>query len=245
MKTKLTTPSIKKIIIALAFLPAITFSIQSHAVFCGNCATELTQIMNNIKLAASYAQQVQQYQTQLQQYQTQLTNMRLNPASVLPNDLNKLISGVGEIMSAGNSIGNSMAEVDANFSKIYKDKLTGTYAENFRTWTESSQDTLGAAMRAAGMHRDSYSSDSAALSALFAKSQTSQGTGAALQTLSEINVSQIQQTQKLSNLISSQTLAQSTYMAEQNAKQQANDDANERIGSYKLDAYPAKSNSKF
>ncbi|MES2579407.1 MAG: P-type conjugative transfer protein TrbJ [Pseudomonadota bacterium] len=245
MKTKLIAQSIKKLIIALAILPAVIFSIHANAVFCGNCATEWTQIMNNIKLAASYAQQVQQYQTQLQQYQTQLTNMRLNPASVMPDKLDKLINGIGKIMSAGNSIGDSMAEVDANFSKTYKDKLTGTYAENFRTWTESSQDTLGAAMRAAGMHRDAYASDSAALSALFAKSQTSQGTGAALQTLSEINVSQIQHTQKLENLISSQTLAQSTYMAEQNAKQQANDDANERIGSYKLDTYPSASHSKF
>ena len=236
---------IKVLAITLAFMPMFTFSIKANAVFCGNCATEVTQVMNNIKLAASYAQQVQQYQTQLQQYQTQLTNMRLNPASVLPDRLDKLISGIGKVMSAGNSIGDSMAEVDANFSKTYKDKLTGNYAENFRTWTESSQDTLGAAMRAAGMHRDSYASDSAALSALFAKSQTSQGTGAALQTLSEINVSQIQHTQKLESLISSQALAQSSFMAEQNAKQQANDDANERIGSYKLDTYPAASHSKF
>ena len=236
---------LKKLILALAFLPVLTLSFPANAVYCSNCATEPTQIMNNIKLAASYAQQVQQYQTQLQQYQTQLTNMRLNPASVAPSGLDKLISGIGKIMSAGGSIGNSMAEVDATFSKTYKDKLAGTYAENFRAWTESSQDTLGAAMRAAGMHRDAYSSDSAALSALFAKSQTSQGTVAALQTLSEINVSQIQHTQKLESLISSQTLAQSTYLAEQNAKQQANDDANERIGSYKLDTYPAASHSKF
>ena len=236
---------LKKLIIALAFFPALTLSLPANAVYCANCATEPTQIMNNIKLAASYAKQVQEYSTQLQQYQTQLTNMRLNPVSILPDGLDKLINGIGKIMSAGNSIGNSMAEVDATFSKTYKDKLAGTYAENFRTWTESSQDTLRAAMRAAGIHRDAYSSDSAALSALFAKSQTSQGTGAALQTLSEINVSQIQHTQKLESLISSQTLAQSTYLAEQNAKQQANDDANERIGSYKLDPEQKPHHTKF
>ena len=72
MKTKLTVPSIK-LIIALAFVPALTVSFPASAVFCANCAQETTQIMNNIKLAASYAQQVQQYQTQLQQYHAQLT----------------------------------------------------------------------------------------------------------------------------------------------------------------------------
>jgi len=196
----------------------ILFSNPSFAVYCSNCATEGTQIMNKIQLVASYAKQAASYSTQLQQYQAQLQNMMLNPAAIMPDDLNKLTRGIGEIMSAGNSIGNTYAEVDANFSKKYNSPVAGDFAERFKTWTTNSQDTLGSAMRAAGLQRDSYNSDTAALNALWNKSQSSQGTVAAIQTLSEINVEQIQHTRKLEELLSSQNLATSTFMASQNAK---------------------------
>jgi len=193
---------------------------SSYAATCGHCATESTQIMNKIQLVASYAKQAAAHATQLQQYQAQLQNMMLNPSAIMPDDLNKLTRGIGEIMSAGNSIGNTYAEVDSNFSKTYNSPLAGDFADRFKSWTTNSQDTLGSAMRAAGLQRDSYTSDTAALNALWNKSQSSQGTVAAIQTLSEINVEQIQHTRKLEQLLSSQNLATSTFMASQNAKAQ-------------------------
>lgn len=191
---------------------------SSYAATCGACARESTQIMNKIQLVASYAKQAAAYSTQLQQYQAQLQNMMLNPSAIMPDDLNKLTRGIGEIMSAGQSIGNTYAEVDANFSKVYNSEVAGNFADRFKSWTTNSQDTLGSAMRAAGLQRDSYNSDTAALNALWNKSQSSQGTVAAIQTLSEINVQQIQHTRKLEDLLSSQNLATSTFMASQNAK---------------------------
>jgi len=80
-----------------------------------------------------------------------------------------------------------------------------------------------------GMHRDAFASDTAALTALFNKTQTSQGTVAAVQTLSEINVAQVQQIQMLNDLISTQNLASSIYMASQNAKDKARFDANTNL----------------
>jgi len=206
--------------IASVLIISLLTANSSYAATCGHCATESTQIMNKIQLVASYAKQAAAYSTQLQQYQAQLQNMMLNPSAIMPDDLNKLTKGIGEIMSAGNSIGNTYAEVDANFSKTYNSPLAGDFADRFRSWTTNSQDTLGSAMRAAGLQRDSYTSDTAALNALWNKSQSSQGTVAAIQTLSEINVEQIQHTRKLEQLLSSQNLATSTFMASQNAKAQ-------------------------
>lgn len=184
-------------------------------------ATEVTQIMNNAELANQYAQQVQQYTTQLQQYQAQLQDLKLNPTSIMGSDLQKLVRGIGGVMGAGQSIGGTMAQIDGNFSKTFKSPLAGTFSENFKTWTTSSQDTLGAAMRAAGLHRDAYATDTAALAALYNKTQTSQGTVAAVQTLSEVNVMQVQQMQKLQDLVATQNVASSAYMAAQNSKEQA------------------------
>lgn len=212
------------LLVALAVNPAM-----ADTVYCVNCGTEWTQLVNYAELAAQSAKQVQQYSLQLQQYQAQLQNMQLNPAGVLSPEVASLINSVGSIMQSGKSIGGTMAQIDASISTKFSLPLAGKYSENFKTWTETSQDTLSAAMRAAGLHRDAYASDSAALMALYNKSQSSQGNVAALQTLSEITVMQVQQTQKLQDLLAAQNLASSTWMAAQEAKAQEKQKNNRNI----------------
>jgi P-type conjugative transfer protein TrbJ len=217
----------KRILLLIAL--AIASPAKADTVFCVNCGTEWTQLVNYAQLASQYAKQVEQYALQLQQYQAQLQNMRLNPASVMGTEVTSLINSVGSIMQSGKAIGGTMAQIDANFANKFNNPLAGTFSQNFKTWTSTSQDTLGAAMRAAGLHRDAYATDTAALQALYNKTQTSQGSVAALQTLGEITVMQVQQTQKLQDLISTQNLAANTWMASQEAKQQATVDNDEAI----------------
>lgn len=192
-------------------------------------STEITQIANNMQLTASYAQQTQQYSTQLLQYQAQMQNLMRNPTSLLGADTSKLLNGVGTIMQAGASIGGTMARIDGNFSQKYQNPLAGTFSQNFKNWTTTSTDTLGASLRSAGMHRDQFASDTEALTALFNKSQQSDGTVAAVQQLSAINAMQIQQNQKLQDLIATQNIAMSTYMAGREAKDQGAMDNNDAI----------------
>lgn len=217
----------KRVLLVVAL--AVGSPAMADTVYCVNCGTEWTQLVNYAQLASQYAKQVEQYALQLQQYQAQLQNMRLNPASVMGPQVTSLINSVGSIMQSGKAIGGTMAQIDANFSNKFNNPLAGTFSENFKTWTSTSQDTLGAAMRAAGLHRDAYATDTAALQALYNKTQTSQGSVAALQTLGEITVMQVQQTQKLQDLIATQNLAANTWMASQDAKQQATVDNDEAI----------------
>lgn len=192
-------------------------------------STEITQIMNNVELASAYAQQVQQYQTQLLQYQAQLRNLAQNPTSMLGDETAQLINGIGAVMQAGKSIGGTLAQIDSNFAQTFKSPLAGTFADNFKMWTATSVDTLGAALKTGGMHRDQFTSDTAALTALFNKSQSSTGTVAAVQQLAALNSMQIQQTQKLGDLIASQNVAASTWMAGQVSKEQAQADVTTKV----------------
>lgn len=224
----------KKLIFILFLVPA---GAMAGGAMTGG-ATEFTQILNQVQLALQYAQQVQQYTTQLQQYQAQMQNLQRNPASILGSDVSKLLNGIGGIMGAAQSIGGTMAAIDRNFSEKFQSPLAGTYSQNFKTWTTTSQDTLGAAMRAAGMQRDAYASDTAALTALFNRSQSSDGTVAAVQQLSALNAMQIQQNQKLADLLATQNIAASTYMANQNAKDQARQDVEDRLWSFKKEDAP-------
>lgn len=187
--------------------------------------TEITQIMNNVQLVNQYQKQIQQFVTQGQQFEAQLRNMEKNPSSVMAGDASALINSIGRTMTAGQSMGGSLAQIDKNFAAKFGNPTAASYSENFSSWTNTSKDTLQASMRSAGMRRDQYGSDAAALSALYDESQATGGTVAAVQTLSKINLKQIEQMQGLGDLMATQNIASSTYMAAQASKDQLKQDA--------------------
>lgn len=180
--------------------------------------TEVTQIANNIQLILQYEQQVEGYVRQGLQLEAEMKHLIQNPASLLGADIGAIINGVGSIMSAGNSIGGGMAKIDSNFASMFKSPTAKTLAQNFTRWHNTSTDTLQAAMNSAGMHRDATQSDTDNLTALYTESQATQGNLQAVQTLSKINAMQVQQLQKLQDLLATQNIASSTYMAAQTAK---------------------------
>lgn len=182
-------------------------------------ATEVTQIQNNLQLVLQYEQQVQAYLRQGQQLQAELKNLIQNPASVMGSDVGNLINGVGRVMSGGRSIGGTMEDIDRNFATTFKSPTADTLARSFSRWNETSTDTLEGALKAIGRHRSQFATDSDAIRALYNESQATEGNLQALQTLSKINTKQLEQNQKLHDLLLNQHTAASTYMAAQVAKQ--------------------------
>lgn len=234
----------KKSLLALVF----TSLVGPGASIAGTVAgfgggTEVTQIANNVQLVLQYEQQVQAYLRQGLQLQNELKNLIQNPASLMGADVGNLINGVGKIMSGGLAIGGNLAQIDKNFATTFKNPTAETLSKNFFKWHQTSTDTLEGALKAAGMHRDQYASETDALAALYNQSQATNGNLDALQTLSQINIKQIQHLQKLEDLMATQNIAASTYMAAQSAKDQAVMDMNAKysIPQYEKSKTPSKS----
>lgn len=192
-------------------------------------ATEFTQIANNIQLVMQYEQQIQHYIRQGQQYATQLQNLQKNPLSIMGSDVSNMVKGIGQIMSAGQSIGGSLAQIDKKFASTFNSPTATSFSARFLSWTDASKGTLQGAMQAAGMQRDAYASNSDALRALYDESQSKDGNLAAIQTLSKINAKQVESTMALGDLMATQNIASSTYMAAQTSKEQATLDSNRAI----------------
>ena len=186
-------------------------------------ASEFTQIANNLELVMQYAKQAQAFQTQLQQYQAQLKNLEQNPGAILDSQVGVLVDQIGKVMSAQNSIGGTVGKMDTEIAKNYGTQVMSSYADKFNMWTNTSRDTLTSAMRSAGMHRDAYATDASALKALFNQSQNSAGSVAAIQQLSAITTMQVQQSQKLGDLIATQNIASSNWMAANTSRQQVDE----------------------
>lgn len=206
----------KKNLIFLAIAAAF-----SCAVIPAHAQIPVTDIASQISQGRAYAQQILQYTMQGLQLQAELKNLINNPASMLGADVGGLINGVGSIMSATNAIGSNYAAIDKNFASTFKGPNTSTLAASFTKWHSTSTSTLEGALKAAGMHRDQFATDTDALTAMYNESQASGGNLQAMQSLAKINSMQVQQTQKLQDLVAAQNIAASTYMAAQTAKDEA------------------------
>lgn len=217
---------LKKVLTVIASAIALT-SGSAHAGGGGMTggATEMTQILNNVQLAESYAQQVMAYQNQLLQYETMLKNLLAHPSGVTAPNLSQLATNQAKIMSMGTDISSSMARVDTNFAATFKSPTAASFAAKFNLWTSSSHDALKAAMLNAGLQREQFADDATAVQALTTNVASSQGNLAALQALGGLNAAQLQESMKLRDLISQQQIAQNTYLAAQAAKEQAKQDA--------------------
>lgn len=213
-----------RLVLALAVALASGSALAGGGGLTGG-ATEMTQILNNVQLAESYAQQVMQYQNQLLQYETMLKNLLAHPNGVTTPNLSQLASNQAKIMSMGTDISSSMARVDTNFATTFKSPTAATFATKFNLWTNTSHDALRAAMFNAGLQREQFADDATAVQALTTNVASSQGNLAALQALGGLNAAQLQESMKLRDLISQQQIAQNTYLAAQAAKEQARQDA--------------------
>jgi P-type conjugative transfer protein TrbJ len=218
---------VKKITLLLMILcvePAIAGSVAG---FGGG--TEVTQILNNIQLVQQYQQQVQQFAMQGLQLDAQLKNLIKNPGSNLSGDAANLIRKIGGVMSAEQSMGGSLAQIDKKFAATFNSPTAASYSQKYSQWTTVSKGTLQSAMQSAGLRRDQYATDTDALQALYNESQSTDGDLSALQTLSKINIQQVQQTQALGDLMATQNIAANTFMATQASKGQAAADNNDAI----------------
>lgn len=205
-------------------------------------ATEITQIQNNLQLTLSYAKQVEGYVRQGLQLQAELQNLIKNPMSLLGPEVGSMINTMGKIWNAGNSIGYNVAQIDRNFATKFKNTKAMDLSTAFTSWHSTNTDTLQSLLRAVGTQRENYASDQAAVADLYTRSQNTSGNLDTLQTISQINVRQIQELQALRDLLGSQAQASATYLATQNAKDQKNLEQMEAVlQPYKPDIPSAKS----
>jgi len=222
--------------LAISFVSFFAMIMPAHA------QIPTTDIANLIKQGLIYAQQIEQYTRQGLQLEAELKNLTQNPTSILGTDVGRLINGVGSVMSATNSIGGDFAQIDRNFATTFNSPTTATLAESFTKWNSTSTGTLEGALKAAGMHRDEFATDTDALTALYDESQASDGNLKAIQSLAKINSMQVQQTQKLQDLIATQNIASNTYMMSQASMQRAamtnNDDIQKGFAATKLTEIP-------
>lgn len=171
--------------------------------------------------AADYAQQYQQLQTQLQQYQNMVQQAASLPDSVWSNVTNDL-QRLAQLQSQSRSISHTMGNLDERFRSSFSGYDTylqqmgqGNFdpSTKYRQWADEGYDNARFAIRAAGMQASMFQSEDQVMQSLVNQSQSAQGRMQAIQVGNQIAAQQVQQMQKLRELIATQITMQANALA--------------------------------
>jgi P-type conjugative transfer protein TrbJ len=202
-----------RILAAAGALLAGTATGYAQAVYCTNCSSEVTQLLNLARLADQLATQGNILQTNTNQFQNMTQNT--TPYSSL-----QWSNGAANLQSVNSTLANGSALSFANSG------LTGQFGQQYGTYDSYLNTTSGSAAFAAKYQQWSTNTNASVLSTLQAGNlQSSQITGSeqasinalkaqtgsaagnlqALQTIAQVGILNVQQLQALRQLILTDT----------------------------------------
>ena len=177
-------------------------------VYCTNCGSEVTQLVNKVQLVQQYAKQVQQYSTQLQQYADQVRNTARVPTQVWGSTMASL-QQVHALYSNAQSLAYTMANLNQQFGQRYKtygvyagQTLTpATMSQKYQQWSAEANDNVLLTLRAANAQATQLGGEDADLRALEQMATTADGRMKALQVGTQFAAQSARQLQKLRQLM--------------------------------------------
>lgn len=202
------------------------------AVTCVNCSTVFSQALQYAKEVETAATTAQQLETQIQQYENMVQQGLSLPQSMF-SQLTSNLSQIQSLYNQSTALAGNLTNFDSNFAAKfpgYNTYLTNTgqnpgYVQSFyNQWTQNGLDSNKTAMSVGGANINEIPSEDSTLSSLVNQSQSAAGRLQAIQAGNQIAAQQVQQMQKLRELVNAQIQNEGTYYA-QHIQQQAIDNA--------------------
>lgn len=200
-------------------------TVAAQAVYCTNCGTEYTQLFNKLQMLKQVETGIQQLQTQINQYQDMMSNSQGLSGQVWGNafrDIGKL----NALIQQSKALAYSASNLDSQFSKRYGDyktyqskKMNGSdWDQKYDQWSRETSDNALYTLKAVGMQSSQMQDEDALMQQLQAMSQSAQGRMQAIQVGNMMAAQNINQIQKLRQLMMLQLQMQANYIAAQQDK---------------------------
>jgi P-type conjugative transfer protein TrbJ len=179
--------------------------------------------------AADFAKEIQ---VQLNQYQD-MVRQGLSLGDPIFKPLGDTLRSLSSVYQQGRQLSHSMGNVDQRFNLQfpgYQSYLgtmgrgTSILSDKYKEWSDTGFDNARTALNAAGINTGTIESEEVILDQLVARSATAQGRLQAIQAGNEIAAQQVQQMQKLREMMATNITLQSNWLA-QEAERASMDDA--------------------
>lgn len=201
-------------------------SVPAQAVYCSNCATFYQQMFEYVEAVNTTLNTAEQLRTQIQQYQNMVTQGTGLPNSMFGSiaaDLQSVVS----VYSRSQALGRQIQNMDSQFNTAFPSfqaylnsvaasaPASSQMPNRYQQWSDQSRDNVRSALSAANLNTQSFASEDQQLSEMVNRSQSSVGRMQAIQAGNEIAAQNVQQLQKLRDLLATQINLQGNYMAQQ------------------------------
>lgn len=231
MNGKLRNAVAAAFIAGTVFSFGVTYAPPANAIFCSNCSTVWNQMLEYAQAVNTQLNTARQLQTQIQQYNDMVKQGLSLPNSMF-NSFRSDLQKLNSIYQDSRALAHSMSNLDAQFRgqfKGYDDYLksigqgTNNMPGRYEKWSAEGFDNARTAMEAVGMNTSSFASEDALLQTLVQRSSSAQGRLQAIQAGNEIAAQQVQQLQKLREMMAANVTLQSNYIAQQTERSAVDD----------------------
>jgi len=189
-------------------------------------STEITQILNNLQLVSSYAEQAQQTVHQFNMYQSMLQNLKQSlPSALLDqqalqlwnnSNMTQTFRNLRTLVVNGQKLDYSLSTQDQMFKRLHPG-YTSTFnsKDGYQDWSDDTHAAVQNAMAVAGVQSDGMQSEQDMVRELQARSQSADGQLSMLKAGNDIGVAIVGQIQQLRQLQIAQMTAQNHYLEAQ------------------------------
>jgi P-type conjugative transfer protein TrbJ len=242
---KFMAPSMGFALALIVGTAALTTPKPAYAIFCANCSTFLQQMFQYAEEINTAVNTAEQLSTQIKQYEDMVQQGMSLPSSMF-NNITGDLQKVADVYNNAQSLGRDITNFDSKFNeqfKGYDDYLknltngassTASIAEKYQDWSKQGLDNARTAMEAAGTNVSTMTDENAMLAQLVSRSQSASGRQQAIQAGNEIAAQNVQQLQKLRDLVATQITMQGNYLAQQQERQSIDDAATQKFWEAKV-----------
>lgn len=208
----------------------------AYAIYCSNCSTFYQQMFEYVEAVNTALSSAESLQTQIQQYQNMVTQGVSLPNSMW-GSIAADLKGVVNIYNRSQALGRNIQNLDSQFNmqvpgwQQYLNEAANsaqypasqTMPDRYEKWSQQGRDNVKSAMEAANMNTSSFETEDAQLNRMVARSQSAAGRMQAIQAGNEIASQNVQQLQKLRDLVATQINLQGNYMAQEQNRRDLDD----------------------
>ena len=185
---------------ALALIAAGSAGADAQAVYCTNCSSEVTQLLNLARLIDQLGTQQNILSTGTNQYQNMTVNSTPYSSLSWGNGVSNLAS-VNALLSNPGLLGFSGSQYGTYNNYLSTQPTAGEFAGKYQQWSTNTNASVATALQAGQLQAGQITGDEqATLNNLKAQTQGAAGNLQALQTIAQTNIMVVEQLQKLRQL---------------------------------------------
>lgn len=207
--------NIKAAVLAVVVGLSTSNSANSQAVYCTNCSTTVTQLLDSANLAQMLLTQAEDLANSYAMYANMIKNTGTLPTQIF-GDAMAEINQIKSIMDTANGIAYTASDLSAKFSQRYKGadayKSLGIDSEDisakFDQWSSDTNEAALNTLKVMKAQSDGFTDEDALLQQIQSHAQSADGQMQAISVGNELAIQNVAQLQKLRQLLMTQSAMQ-------------------------------------